>query len=127
MVDVIFGGAVLATSYLVATLAFVAIESAFGWTLRDFRPPVGRSARFARFASALLSTLLVIGFLGRFGHYALLLILLGPPLPALGSTLHFRFGRGHIAPAGEAGHPEVGPVTSNPPTAGARGGWSGAA
>ena len=92
MVDVIFGGAVLATGYVVATLAFDAIESVFGWILRDFRPPAARSARVALFASTLLSTLLVIGFLGRFGHYALLLILLGPPLPALGAMLHFRFG-----------------------------------
>ena len=60
-VDVVFGGVVLATSYGIATLAFVAIGSAFGWILRDFRPPVGRSARGALFASTLLSTLLLIG------------------------------------------------------------------
>jgi len=127
MVDVIFGGTVLAASYLVATLAFDAIESAVGWILRDLQPTAGRSPRAALFASTLLSTLLVIGFLGRFGHYALLLILLGPPLPALGSMVQRRFGRGHIALAGEADGPEERPVDANPPTTGAGGGWSCAA
>ncbi len=121
MVDVIFGGAVLAASCLVAMLAFDAIESTFGWILRDFQPPAGRSARAALFASTRLSTLLVIGFLGRFGHYALLvillgrfghyallLILLGPPLPnalRLNRLSRRRGGHGYVHRVGRAALP----------------------